>query len=299
VGTPDQHADDVPDSLRRALLDGAAGRLSGVLRVAGRPGGTVHFSDGRIIAAETPGAPSAEVMLLRSGQIDELGWDAAFAAAATGGSMRSELIGRKLAGAGELEALSRLAIADAVFAMAYGIVENCQSETPATVPMVTLDPGDEAGWLLAEASRRIRALGAFPGPAGRAHARVAMVPGAVRPGVTLGRGRDELAALADGRRTPRDLAFALGRGIYATILELRRMQADGLITNATGPAAPTEDAGAGRPPALADSTGATESLPRRRRDHASATTRTGRELPAASRMLRLRYSRGTASGENE
>jgi hypothetical protein len=297
VGTPDHHADNVPGPLRQALLGCAADRLSGVLRVAGRPGGTVHFSDGGIIAAETPGAPGLEVILFRSGRVDELGWDAAFAAAAaTGREMRNELIGRELVGAGELEALSRLAIADAVFAMAYGTVEDYRTETSASAaPMVTLEPGDEAGWLLAETSRRIRSLSPF---AGRAHARIAMAPGAVRPGLPVSGGRDKLAALADGRRTPRDLAFALGRGVYATLLELGRMQADGLMIVADpGPARPAEAAAAGLPPAAADSAEAIESLPRRRRDHASAAVRAGtRDLPAAFRLLRLRYGEGTASG---
>lgn len=299
MGTSDHHADDVPGRLRQALLDCAAGRLSGVLRVAGRPGGTLHFADGAIIAAETHGAPGPEVILLRSGRVDEPGWDVAFAAAAaTGREMRNELIGRQLAGAGELEALCRLAIADSVFAMAYGIVEDCEAETPATAPMVTLEPGDEAGWLLAETSRRIRSLSPFPVLAARAHARVAAVPGAVRPGRPLGGGRDELAALADGRRTPRDLAFALGRGVYATMLELGRMQADGLIMTAPGQAAPAEAPRAGRPAALTDSEGAAKSLPRRRRDQAGTAPQAGaRELPAALRLLRFRYGEGTASRE--
>ncbi|HEY2279387.1 MAG TPA: hypothetical protein VGI00_13595 [Streptosporangiaceae bacterium] len=55
------------------------------------------------------------------------------------------------------------------------------------------------------------------------------MPGAVAPGAVLGSDRDELLALANGRRTPRDLAFALGRGVYATTLELGRMQHEGLL----------------------------------------------------------------------
>lgn len=38
--------------------------------------------------------------------------------------------------------------------------------------------------------------------------------------VQLGDGQDEILALADGRRTTRDIAFALGRGVYATTLPL-------------------------------------------------------------------------------
>jgi hypothetical protein len=53
--------------------------------------------------------------------------------------------------------------------------------------------------------------------------------GAIQPGVRLGDGQDEILALADGRRTARDLAFALGRGVYATMLQLSRMQRAGLL----------------------------------------------------------------------
>lgn len=38
--------------------------------------------------------------------------------------------------------------------------------------------------------------------------------------VQLGDGQDEILALADGRRMTRDIAFALGRGVYATTLPL-------------------------------------------------------------------------------
>jgi hypothetical protein len=36
-------------------------------------------------------------------------------------------------------------------------------------------------------------------------------------------------ALADGRRTARDIAFVLGRGVYGTMLQLARMYHAGLL----------------------------------------------------------------------
>jgi hypothetical protein len=53
------------------LLDCAARRRSGALQVAGEPGGTVFVSDGMVTGISTPGAPDAEVILLRSGRIPE------------------------------------------------------------------------------------------------------------------------------------------------------------------------------------------------------------------------------------
>jgi hypothetical protein len=291
--------DAIPRPLRQALVDCAADRLSGVLRVTGHPSGTIHFAEGRITAAQTPGAPGLEVILLRSKRLDEPGWDAAFAAAAVSGrGMRDELIERELVGAGELEALQRTAIADAIFALAYGVVDSCRTEPRAVGPLVTLEPGIEAEWLLSETWRRIRVLNSFPDPAGHARARVVNVPGAMRPGVALGDGRDELAALADGRRTPRDLAFALGRGLYATLLQLGRMQAEGLILTVSGSAVSPADAadGAGTP-AAAEGQEPADGLPRRRKDLAGQPGGPGgRDLPAAFRLLRLRYGEGTTPG---
>ena len=46
---------------------------------------------------------------------------------------------------------------------------------------------------------------------------------------TLGGGRDQMLALANGRRTPRDIAFAAGRGVYAVTLQVARMLASGVL----------------------------------------------------------------------
>jgi hypothetical protein len=52
-------------ALREALTVCAAAGMSGVLRVTGDPGGTIHLADGQVAAIETSGAPSPEVLLLR------------------------------------------------------------------------------------------------------------------------------------------------------------------------------------------------------------------------------------------
>ena len=239
---------------------GVVAGLSGTLRVTGEPGGAIHFASGRVAAIETPGAPSPEVLLLRSHRVTESGWDAAFAAAASaGGPMSTELVVRGMVGAGELEALLRTALADAMFVMASGSVAECQAEPGAVDYMLPLYPAAEADGLLAEAERRFRVLVALPGPARTD--RIIATPGVVRPGVRLGDGQDEILALADGRRTSRDLAFALGRGVYATILQLARMHEAGLLVTAAQRAAPRPAGGAPGRPAAGD--GQAGSLPRR------------------------------------
>jgi len=285
--------------LREALTACTAAGLSGTLRVTGEPGGAIHLAGGRVSAIETPGAPSPEVLLLRSHRVTESGWDAAFAAAASaGGPMSTELTVRGMVGAGELEALLRTALADAMFVLASGSVAECQAE-PGTVDYVLpLYPAAEADALLAEAARRIRVLAALPGP-GRTD-RIIAAPGMVRPGVRLGDGQDEILALADGRRTSRDLAFALGRGVYATILQLARMHEAGLLVTAAQRDAPPSAGGAPGRPAADD--GRAGSLPRRQRDQPALARRPwapGRapEMRTPLGLLRPRAGRDAGPGE--
>jgi hypothetical protein len=212
----------------------AAAGMSGALRVTGNPGGAIHFVDGLVVAIETPGAPSPEVLLLRSHRVTESSWDAAFAVAATTGRpMSAEIIAGQLVGAGELEILLKTAIADAMFVLACGTVEEYHAEPEQVEFMFPLQPGAETDWLLAEASRRIRVLATLPAYRERIVAAPAMPADSVR----LGDGRDEILALADGRRTTRDIAFALGHGVYATTLALARMRDAGQLVTAPSQAA--------------------------------------------------------------
>jgi len=258
---------DTASLLDEALKKCAATKFTGVLRVAGDPGGTVHLAGGGIAACDTSGAPGLEVILLRSRMISEEDWDAAFAASAkTRRPMTAELIARELVGAGELEALLRVTLADTMFALVNGTIAECQTEEQRADCLLPFDPAAKSGWLLAEATRRAQALASFPEPAISARDRVVAVPKAA------GKGADEILAMADGRRTARDLAFALGRGLYATLLQLTQMRAGGLVvTTPRAPAAPSRGQATG--------------LPRRRKDQPETSRR---DLPAPVRMVRPR-----------
>ena len=217
--------------LAGALLACEADRLSGVLRVTGEPGGLLHLSDGNVTSIETAGAPGPDLILVRSGRIPEASWAAAFTAAAAGGRMGLELVRRGLIGAGELEAVLRVALADAMFAVAGGRVDECAVEQARPSHLLPLDPPAAPGWLLQETSRRLRVLASTAGLVRHDQDRVTADPDApsARAGA-LPKGRDEIIALANGRRTARDMAFILGRGVYALSLELSRMHESGLIT---------------------------------------------------------------------
>lgn len=285
--------------LRDALMVCAAAGMSGVLRVTGEPGGAIHLADGLVTAIETPGAPSPEVLLLRSHRVSESGWDEAFAAAAASGDrMSAELIKRELVGSGELEGLLRTALADAMFVLASGTVEEYRAEPGPVEYVLMLEPGTEPDGLLAEVSRRLRVLASLPARHDRD--RIVATAKVDRPGVRLGDGQDEILALADGRRTPRDLAFALGRGVYATMLQLARMHQAGLLTTVsphqTGPGRPS-----GRPAPHGEPPTAT-GLPRRPRDLPALPRRSsapGRapDVRTPLGLLRPRSSRDADSGE--
>ena len=276
--------------LADALRQYAADKFSGDLQVDGQPGGTIYLTDGRISACETSGAPSLEVILLRSRRVSETDWDAAFTAAAVNERpMTTELIDRHLLGAGEVEALLRIALADAVFALVSGQVDGWTEAPPADC-LLPLTPAARSGWLLAEATRRGQVLASFPEPLVSAQHRVATVPGSVRADRVIGQGRDEILALADGRRTARDLAFALGRGLYETMLQLARMRDDDLVVISSPSRAPVGEKN--------DLT--VTGLPRRRKDAPGPPQEgeAGRRNLTTIRMLRPRSDGNTMPRRN-
>lgn len=282
--------------LRDALREYAAAGAAGVLRVTGRPGGTIYFADDGISGCETSAAPGLEVILLRSGRVKEADWEAAFSAAAIARRpLTDELVQRGLLGAGEAEALLRTALADAVFAVLSGTVDSWTTG-PAAICPLPLIPAARPGLLLGEAARRTQVLASFTGPPVGPFDRIATT----QPGSSSPRHRtawDALLTLSDGRRTTRDLAFALGRGVYATMLEVARMRAAGLVvvvgngqpgpspSRATGPAASDEE------PEQTDN-----GLPRRRKDRSGshrAADQGRRIFTPGIRLLRPRSDGGT------
>jgi hypothetical protein len=278
----------IPAVLAEQLNGCALHRASGVLRVAGEPGGSVHLADGGVVGISTAGAPDPEVILLRSGRVPETGWSAVFAAAAAAAMMKEELVKGDFIGAGELESLLRLAVADAMFALAAGQVEDCQLEQEPSPCLLPLDPPAPAGWLLGEAGRRMGVLAAVTHPVVHDRDRVSAVQGAWTPVVGPGDGQAEILALANGRRTARDIAFMLGRGVYAVTLQLTRMCEAGVLTVGTSRGAGSGRSGPAAVPARAgeaDGSGA-PALPRRRRGSSGAAAPRQQERSSVLRMLR-------------
>ncbi|MER6569400.1 MarR family transcriptional regulator [Streptomyces sp. NPDC001093] len=212
----------------------ACGRdgFTGELRVPGSPGGAFHLRDGLVVAAESPGAPGAEVLLLRSERIDGEQW----AELVRGSGERwptAGLIERGYAGAAQLRVVCLMALQDAAFAVVAGRVDACERLT-GTEPHAPVAPGERPARLLEEAVRKVAAVDALPYPVRPDRERPLPKASPQHACTPLQR---ELLAHADGRRTARDLAFRTGRGVYTVTVEVARMLSEGLLECA-GPLAP-------------------------------------------------------------
>ena len=206
-------------------------RRSCTVVVTGTPGGSIHVRDGLVVAMETPGAPGVEGLLLRSGRIDEQEWSAVRASDTTHEHLAAELVDRGLIGAGELEVISLGALYDAAFALSLAVPDSWEVTDP--VPTLYRNAGVTPERLLGEVSRRINFLAGEPGSV-TALARARMRPASTAhlPGTVdrlPARHQNVLAATADGRRTARDIAFTLGRGLFAVMVDLRHLLDLGLV----------------------------------------------------------------------
>lgn len=222
------------EHLAQALAECGRDSFTGELRVLGSPGGTFHFGDGRVVAVESPGAPGPEALLLRSGRVSGEQW--AELVRESGGSRwpATALIAHGYAGAAQLRVVCALALHDAAFAMAAGRVERCERVASAE-PFAQVPLGEPPLRLLQDATRRLTALSALPHPVhpDRERPVPAPVPDGTSPPLTAL--RRDLLGHADGRRTARDLAFRVGRGVYTVSVEVARMLDEGLLVCVEAP----------------------------------------------------------------
>ena len=243
--------------------------FTGAVTVSGSPGGTLHLERGLVLAIDTPGTPTAETLLLRSGRISEADWNAALAASAADGRLDRALIAEGAVGAAELEIVCTAAAFDGAFAMALSGPGGWQVAESATPPQLALRPGLEPQRLFDETAHRRSLLTAFWGPPGE------LARTRFQPAVGVGGGYadrmprryQQLLAAATGRNTPRDMGFALGRGLFAVMLDLARLDARRLLH--AEPARPADAAPSVAPrtpptgPPADPPTAATGPLPRR------------------------------------
>lgn len=212
-----------------ALAQCRAARSTLALRVHGRPGGVFHLRQGHVFAVETPGAPTAEALLLRSGRVSAADWATL---SPTGMLMPAEeLVTRGHIGAAELQVVAVMALRDAVFAVVAGETAECVAVSQ-SAPTAPASGGDDPLKLLDEAARKVTGLAALPQAVLPDRERVVAGPGVVGPAEHLAGHRREILFHANGRRTARDIAFVVGRGVYQVTVEISRMLGEGLLERA-------------------------------------------------------------------
>jgi hypothetical protein len=217
----------------RLLTQVAGERQTGALVVGGHPGGTVYLIEGRVTYAESASAPGVGELLTASGRLAGRTWRAALDAGTSRAQVGELLVTQGHLTQGELELCVLGAIYDAgYFALspAAAPVEFLDGAVHWLGPVVRVD----AAAVNREARRRCRLLDEIFPDSRVDVAPVIPVPRAPVERVTLTAPQWELLVSADGQRTPADLAQLLGRAGYATIQELRRLAALGLIEPPAG-----------------------------------------------------------------
>lgn len=180
-----------------------------------------------MVAVDSPGAPGVEAILLRSGRVSEDDWTAALRDGAESG--QAGLVARGVVGAAALQVTAMMVVRDSAFAIAVGGVDECSvvDGDMVDVPLVSgLAPSD----LIRETARRLDALASLPfSPYQERFLPVGDVP--------LPAAWQEIADRANGRRSARDIAFAVGRGIYPVTVEVARMVGAGVLEVVAAPEA--------------------------------------------------------------
>ncbi len=212
----------------RLLTQVAGEGRTGALAVGGQPGGTVYVSEGHVTYAESPAAPGAGELLTASGRLAGRTWQAALDAGTPRARVGALLVEHGHLTQGELELCVLGAIYDA------GFFALSPAAAPATFtdgvahwlgPVVRVDPHAVAR----ESGRRARLLEQIFPDSRVDTAPVTPMPRPPVERVTLTALQWELLIHADGQRTPADLALLLGRAGFATVQELRRLAAAGLL----------------------------------------------------------------------
>jgi hypothetical protein len=211
------------------LLTQAAGeRRTGALMVGGHPGGAVYLLEGRVVHAESPASPGVGELLTSSGRLAARTWQNALDLGTSTARVGRLLVEQGHLTQGELE----LCVLGAIYDAAYFVLAPASS--PAGFidgaahwlgPIVHIDPAAVAK----ETRRRVRLLDGIFADRRIDTAAVSPVARPPRERVWLTAPQWELLVAADGQRTPADLAQLLGRAGFATVQELRRLAAQGLL----------------------------------------------------------------------
>jgi hypothetical protein len=239
----------LPDVATNRVHQLATEARTGVLQIVGEPGGLIYLADGRIVHAESPATPGVEVAVLRTILADETAWEEALASLQARAGRKAALaaarqaVTRGAVPAVRLDAALQSAAADALLAMlgGYGVTVTRTRFVTGQRPWIGLGRPRTADEALAETTRRLRLLHAV-GQRVRPDDDIvrSAIAGPDAAPVRLSPQQWDLVRLCPDRRTPRNLAWTVGRGVLATTIEvcgLIELGVLGTVTPRRGPGA--------------------------------------------------------------
>ena len=232
-------SDTATDRIRQLAADGK----TGVLQIVGSPGGLVYIADGHIVYAESLGTPGAEVAVLRATRPDEAAWAATVTAMQTRPGRKAaakhadEVVARRTLPPVGLDAALQSATADALLDMlaGYGVTVTRTRFVNGQRPWIALGRPLTPDVALAETARRLRLLAAV-GQRVRPDDDIVRAAATGPVAVRLSPQQWDLVRLCPERRTPRDLAWSVGRGVLATTIEVCELIELGVLKTASSAA---------------------------------------------------------------
>ncbi|WP_157017394.1 DUF4388 domain-containing protein [Cryptosporangium arvum] len=211
---------------------------TGALHVEAFSGAVLYLQDGAVTHVDAGSAPGIGTLLTASGRLSKDVWESVLTVGGPTGRVGALLVEQGYLSQGELE----LCVNGALFDAAYFAL----TLEPTSVKFVEGERSWFGGALRVDVERLVREVTrrqdqltrVFPSSEfdSAALTLVARLP---KEQIVVDGLRWELLLSADGRRTPLELARMLGRGGFATLLEVRRLAAIGLALSpsATGAAA--------------------------------------------------------------
>ncbi|MFG1921260.1 DUF4388 domain-containing protein [Cryptosporangium sp. NPDC048952] len=211
---------------------------TGALHVEAFSGAVLYLRDGAVTHIDAGSAPGIGTLLTASGRLSKDVWESVLTVGGPTSRVGALLVEQGYLSQGELELCVNGALFDAAF---FALTLE-----PTSVKFVEGERSWFGGTLRVDVERLVREVAhrrdqltaVFPSSEfdDAALTLVARLP---KDQVVVDGLRWELLLNADGRRTPLELARVLGRGGYATLLEVRRLAAIGLALppSATGAAA--------------------------------------------------------------
>jgi hypothetical protein len=214
--------------------------------------GAVYLVNGTVVHADSALAPDLGVRLITCGRLTEDAWSGAVADARVEHRVGEQLVERGWLARGELE----LCHLDVLFDAAYFIL-GPESRPTRFLPGASHWLGSvrpvQAEALHREAMRRRALLDqVWPWPSMDAEPVMPRQDGHQPSdgGARPTHRQQAILRLADGTRTPVQIAWLLGRSAFTTVLDVRRLAASGLVATPVNPSAhpaPTRPQPAERP----------------------------------------------------